>query len=168
MKRLAVAALPLAALLTLTGCIPTTDTGPLPSDTSSSPADGTTPDAQVAPEDDATVIPVPPAASSSESTAITAAEHAVATFARPDLPYQQWINELYPLMSQAGAAAYEGTDPANIPVRQVTGDGTVLDGATDVALIVEVPTDVGPYTVSLSRSSTDAPWLADRIRPAGA
>jgi hypothetical protein len=89
----------------------------------------------------------------------------MAMFGQPDLDADSWIRNLYPLLSQAGAAAYEGTDPATVPVRQVTGPATVLDGSTEVALVVQVPTDAGPYTVNLSRSSTAAPWLADRIRP---
>lgn len=171
MNRAAAAVLPLAALLALSGCVPatnTTDNSPVPSTSATGtarPTDGPNPDA---PEDDATVVPVPEAADTSQEAAIVAAEKTVAAFGRPDLPYQDWINGLYPLMTQTGAAAYEGTDPQNVPVRQVTGPGSILDGSTEVALIVQVPTDAGTYNVSLSRASADAPWLADRIRPAGA
>jgi hypothetical protein len=171
MRRLAPLVLPLALVVTLSGCIDSTSNTTAPPATSTgtpttpSAADGPNPSP---PGDEATVIPVPEAEASSQIAAIAAAEKAVATFGQPDLPYQQWIDGLYPLMSQAGAAAYEGTDPQNVPVHQVTGPGRILEGSTDVALIVEVPTDAGPYNVSLSRSSTDAAWLADRIRPAGA
>jgi hypothetical protein len=168
-NRAAVAVLPLAALLTLSGCVAdTSHNTPLPSTSATGtprPTDGPNP---TPPEDDATMVPVPGAAGTSQEAAITAAENAVAAFGRPDLPYQEWINGLYPLMTQTGAAAYEGTDPQNVPVRQVTGAGMILEGSTEVALIVQVPTDAGTYNVSLSRSSADAPWLADRIRPAGA
>jgi hypothetical protein len=168
MRRLTVSVLPLAAIVALSGCVDTT--APPPVTSTGTP---TTPSAVASPNpsppgDDATVIPVPEAEASSKATAIAAAEKVVAAFGKPDLPYQQWIDGLYPLMSQTGAAVYEGTDPQNVPVHQVTGTGRILEGSTDVALIVEVPTDAGPYNVSLSRSSPDAAWLADRIRPTGA
>ena len=172
MNRAAAAALPLAALLTLSGCVAGTTTSdnnnPMPSTSATAsprPTGGPNPEP---PEDEATPVPVPEAASTSQEAAIAAAEKAVAAFGRPDLSYQDWINGLYPLMTQTGAAAYEGTDPQNVPVRQVTGAGTIFEGSTEVALIVQVPTDAGAYNVSLSRSSADLPWLADRIRPAGA
>jgi hypothetical protein len=162
--------LPLAVVVTISGCVDTTSDSTAPPTATGAPlapSISASPN-PAPPADEATVIPVPEAEQSSQSAAITAAEKVVAAFGQPDLPYQQWIDGLYPLMSQAGAAAYEGTDPQNVPVHQVTDAGKILEGSTDVALIVEVPTDAGPYNVSLSRSSTDAAWLADRIRPAGA
>lgn len=170
MRRGAVLALPFALLL-LAGCAAEADE--VSSDTSASPAPsasvgpttGPNPDA---PEDDATVDPVPEAGQDSRESAIEAAVDAVEAFGRPDLAYQDWIDGLYPYMTQAGASAYENTDPANVPVHEVTGDGVILEGSTEVALIVQVPTDAGLYNVSLSRTGADAPWLADRIRPAGA
>ena len=112
------------------------------------------------------MAPIPEAAEASQTSAIAAAENVMVAFGQPQLPYQAWIDGLYPLMSQAGAAAFQGTDPQNVPVHQVTGAGTLLEGSTEVALIVQVPTDAGPYNVSLSRPTSEAPWLADWIRPA--
>jgi hypothetical protein len=160
-------------MLVLSGCVPNPapDSAPSPRTSSLSPSPATSSPAESgdppAPIDDATVTPAPEAAASSQTGALTAAVAAVTAFGRPDLTYAEWIDGLYPLMTQAGASAYEGTDPANVPVHQVTGDGVILPGSTDVALIVEVPTDAGLYNVSLSRPSTTSPWLADRIRPAG-
>jgi hypothetical protein len=165
----AAAALPLIAALALTGCVADPDTDAT-SSTSTVTAATTSPSSPnpTPPRDDATVIPVPEAGDNSRKSAVAAAEKVVATFAQPTLDAETWMNNLYPLMTQAGAAAYEGTDPAKVPVHQVTSAGTILDGSTEVALIVEVPTDAGPYNVSLSRTGPDAPWLADRIRPAQA
>lgn len=171
MNRPVSAVVPLAALLMLSGCVAgTTSSDNTPAPTTSAtgappPTGGSNPGPLA---DDATVIPVPEAASSSQQAAIAAAENIVVVFGRPDLPYRDWIDGLYPLMTQAGAAAYEDTDPRNVPVHQVTGPATILDGSTEVALVVRVPTDAGSYNVSLSRTGADAPWLADRIRPAGA
>lgn len=170
MKRATAAIMPLAAILALAGCVggagtgqPDRTTGASNDPASSRPTSSANPNA---PKDDATAAPVPEADTNSQAAAISAAEKVVTTFGRPNLDYQTWINGLYPLLTQTGAAACEDTDPANVPVHQVTGAGTIMPGSTNVALIVTVPTDAGPYTVSLSRQSSTAPWLADRIRPA--
>ena len=118
-------------------------------------------------EDDHPSVPVPEANTASQTDAVAAATAAVTAFARPSLPEQQWWTELLPSLSQTGAVAYEGTLPSNIPVTTVTGAAVVLDASTDVATLVEVPTDAGAYLVTRVRGSTDEPWLAERIRPAG-
>ena len=155
------------AAFTLSGCVGSLDTPPPagPSSSSSAGPVTSTPDEET-PHDDATVAPVPEAGTGSAAAAIAAAEKVMTVFGQPDLDPDTWIRNLYPLLSQAGAAAYEGTDPATVPVHQVTGPGTALAGSTEVALVIRVPTDAGPYAVSLSRTSTAGPWLADRIRPA--
>ncbi len=169
MKRATAAIVPLAAILALAGCVggagtgqPDGATGASNSPASSRPTSSANPSA---PKDDATAAPVPEADTNSQAAAISTAEKVVTAFGRPGLDYQTWINGLYPLLTQTGAAAYEDTDPANVPVHQVTGAGTIMPSSTNVALIVTVPTDAGLYTVSLSRQSSTAPWLADRIRP---
>ena len=167
MNRAAAAAIPLVAALTLAGCVNSNDPSPSLSPSSSPTVTSTSPANPTPPVDmGATADPVPEAGTDSQAAAIATAEKAVTAFARPDLSYDEWINGLYPYLTQTGAAAYEDTDPALVPVRQVTGAGTILPASTEVALIVQVPTDAGPYNVSLSRPSPDAPWLADRIRPA--
>lgn len=167
MNRAAAAAIPLVAALALAGCVHSNDPGPSLSPSSSPTVTSTSPANPTPPVDmGATADPVPEAGTDSQAAAIDTAEKAITAFARPDLSYDEWINGLYPYLTQAGAAAYEDTDPARVPVRQVTGAGTILPASTEVALIVQVPTDAGLYNVSLSRPSPDAPWLADRIRPA--
>jgi len=157
----------LVLALSLAGCVGNGNTSaPADTPTLSSTATPTNPVNPSPPFDDETVAPVPEAAESSQSAAITAAERAVTAFARPDLGYNEWIAGLYPHLTQTGAAAYEDTDPANVPAREVTGSGTIPPASTEVALIVQIPTDAGLYNVSLSRPGADAPWLADRIRPA--
>ena len=94
-----------------------------------------------------------------------AATVALETFAQPDLDYDTWWAQMLPLITEQAGIAYANTDPAQIPVRQVTGAGTVLEGSTEVSLIVQLPTDAGLYNVTLTRAGVDAPWLADRIRP---
>lgn len=115
--------------------------------------------------DDATAQPAPDASEGSQDSAVTAAEKVVRVYAQPTLTADEWAQQMTPLLSQSGAVAYEGQDPTTIPATQVTGDGTIVDGATDVALNVLVPTDAGEYNVALSRSGDGAPWLANEIRP---
>lgn len=168
-KRFANVPVLVALVLVFAGCVGSSDQPAPASSSSRSPTPtptATNPVNPSPPFDDETVAPVPEAEDDSQSAAITAAERAVTAFARPDLGYEEWIAGLYPHLTQAGAAAYEDTDPANVPIRQVTGPGTILPASTEVALIVQVPTDAGLYNVSLSRPGPDAPWLADRIRPA--
>ena len=168
MKHALVAVVPLIAALALTGCVGATESPPVAPPTSSTSAPSTPSGTAVPgePTDNASVLPVPEAGTDSRADAITVAEKVVRTFGQPTLDATTWMNNMYPLLTQTGAAAYEGTDPAKVPVHQVTGAGIILDGSTEVALIVQVPTDAGLYTVSLSRPGASASWLADRIRPA--
>jgi hypothetical protein len=154
-------AVAIATAATLTGCIGA-DPTPEPTETGQT-LPTTAPTNTI---DDGEVVMPPEVSSASGTAALEAASTALSKFAQPDLSAEEWFNQMVPLLSQAAAIAYEGTDPAQIPVRQVTGAGRILEGSTEVSLIVEVPTDVGPYNVTLIRQDATAPWLADRIRPA--
>lgn len=154
--------LAIAAVTALTACVD--QSAPLPTLT------GTTgesvPINEGQPRDDAEVTAAPEAGKDSRQEALEAATTALSTFAQPQLGYDTWWEQMLPLLSQQGAIAYEGTDPSQIPVHQVTGAGVVVDGSTEVSLIVQLPTDAGLYNVSLTRQSAADSWLADRIRPA--
>ena len=151
--------------IALTGCVSEGTQNPGPS-VGTYPQSVRSANTTPAPLPEPTVVEAPEADSEAQNSAIGAAAATVTAFARPDLSYTDWINGLYPHMSQTGALAYEDTDPSRIPAHQVTGPGEVMPASTDVALIVRVPTDAGAYDVSLSRTGEGAPWLADRIRPA--
>lgn len=111
-------------------------------------------------------LPTAPAPDpSSTAAAVIVADKLMTAFARPTVDAATWINGLYPYLTQSGGAAYEGTDPAQVPVHKVTGTGTVVEGATAYALIVRVPTDIGDYTISLTRQKLTDRWLADRVTP---
>jgi hypothetical protein len=106
-----------------------------------------------------------PADEESTAAAVTVAEKLMTAFARPDVDKTTWINGLYPYLTQAAGTAYAGTDPAKVPVSDVTGSGTVVEGQTEYALLVTVPTNVGPYVISLVRETPADQWLATRITP---
>lgn len=112
------------------------------------------------------ILPTAPAPDpSSTGAALLVADKLMVAFARPTVDATTWIDGLYPYLTQSGGAAYEGTDPAKVPVRYVTGTGAVVEGATVYALIVRIPTDIGDYTISLTRQRPTDPWLADRVTP---
>lgn len=173
-SRLLFAALPatLTMSLLIAGCTSTPSASESPTDapsaTASPSSTGDSPHQHGSgEEDDHPTEPIPEAGEESQTDAVAAATRVVAVFARPTLDETQWWNELVPLLSQKGAVAYEGTLPSNVPVTAVTGDGVVLPASTEVATLVEVPTDAGLYIVTLVRDGGDQPWLAERIRPAG-
>lgn len=106
-----------------------------------------------------------PADETSIAAALTVAEKLMTAFARPGVDQAAWMDGLYPYLTQAAGTAYAGTDPAKVPASEVTGSGSVVDGATAYALLVTVPTNIGPYVVSLTRQAPTDPWLADRVTP---
>lgn len=101
----------------------------------------------------------------SRTAALDAAVTAAEAFARPDVPYEQWWAELAPLMSAQAQVDYQYVDPANIPARAVTGAAVLVDETSASIAGVDVPTDVGTYTVTLSRGDAAGPWLVERIAP---
>ena len=149
------AAVAISALLS--SCVPAPTLGePVASPSSSS-----------APADDAVVEIPAEAGPATEQAAIAAALAGLTAYAQPDLDADAWMEGMYPHLTQQGAEAYLGTDPGRIPVRQVISAGTVLEGSTEVALIVQFETDAGIYNVSMSRAGSEAPWLAARLQPVG-
>ena len=155
---------PLAALflavLALTGCDSTASGSNVSVPPSASPSTST-PQSTGGTEGD--LLPaIPP---EQKAAAAQAAVRVVQTFGQPELTPEAWMEAMYPLLSTKGATAYLHTDPANIPVTAVVGKPTVLTGLTATYAIVDVPTDAGLYTVTLTRDDDNSPWLAERIRP---
>lgn len=97
--------------------------------------------------------------------AVQAATTAMSAFARPQVDAARWWADLSPLLSPAGAIAYQGTDPAEVPARAVTGPAELVDERSPYLAGVQVPTDTGPYLVLLSRDGGAAPWLVERLTP---
>ena len=85
----------------------------------------------------------------------------MADFARPAGPVtdQQWWGRVAPHLTAAAAAAYEGTDPQNVPFTKVTGPANVLlteaptdpqtEAPNDLVLFARAPTDAGWYRVEM-------------------
>lgn len=101
----------------------------------------------------------------SRAEAVEVAGEAMVAFARPALDEATWWRELQPLLSPAAVVAYTGTDPAEVPATQVTGDAVLTDDSSAYLARVDVPTDVGTYAVLLVREGGGEPWLVERITP---
>lgn len=175
MRRAAIGGVALAAALVLVGCTGQ-DEGPTPTPTTTSSPSPTMPDLdQFTPppsglvdEDTGETIepqPVPEWDEASRVAVVDAAEAAMTAFARPDLDHDTWWAGVEPLLTPEAAEDYAYVDPANIPVREVTGEGFIVNDASAYVATVEVPTDAGRYQLVLNRKHADAPWLVSRITP---
>ncbi len=109
--------------------------------------------------------PVPTWDAASRAGAIDAAKAALTAFARPRLDYDTWWAGLEPLLTPEAAQDYAYVDPANVPVTAVTGTGRVVGSTSAYVARVAFGTDVGTYTVVVSRADGAAPWLTSRITP---
>ena len=112
-------------------------------------------------------VPDPVVDDAARAAAAQAAETSVAAFCRPDLPEADWWAGLAPLLSAQAQIDYQHVDPANTPPATVTGPGSPSHVAGFVAE-VQVPTDLGVFSVALTRADAASPWLAEHVTlPAG-
>ncbi|WP_380169777.1 hypothetical protein [Jannaschia sp. R86511] len=99
-----------------------------------------------------------------DTTAPGAAVGFVRAITRTDLPYEQWWAGLAGFLSPDATTIYDNVDPANVPTDPPTGPGELDPASTQFLATVTVPTDAGPWTVTLLRLDTDR-WLVDRATP---
>ncbi|SFL26951.1 hypothetical protein [Geodermatophilus ruber] len=112
--------------------------------------------------------PAPTDDASSDQAALDTAVTALSAFTRPDLEPESWWTALSPLLTPAAAAAYEGTDPQQVPASAVTGPPRGSPDSSAYLATVLVPTDAGEYAVLLVREGGGAPWLVERFTPVDA
>lgn len=120
------------------------------------------------PEFDETAPSEPVEATWDETVRAAARDAARATiiaFAETDQGANAWWDGLKPLLTPQARPVYQDVDPRLVPVTEVTGDPEVTDETSTLLAEVAVPTDIGPYTVLLTRADGAAPWLAEQIRP---
>lgn len=107
--------------------------------------------------------PTAPASGAALSEAEQAALTVFTTWSDRSAKYEAWWARLEPMLSPAGKALYQYTDPANIPELTVTGDPHVTDAVTGPNAVtpggtnVSVPTSAGAFTVQLEHDHGD--WL---------
>lgn len=148
---------------TITTTLPST--GPvLPSDLSAIPS-ATSGDVDEDSGETITPQPVPTWDEQTRHKANEAAEAAMTAFARPFLDYPTWWAELSPLLTQQAQQDYAYVDPANVPAHGVVGDARITDQTSTYVATVTVPTDVGPYLVTVTRTDATAGWLVASITP---
>lgn len=94
-----------------------------------------------------------------------AARATMAAFVATDRTADAWWEGLEPLLTPQARPVYQDVDPRLVPATQVTGDPEVTDETSTLLAEVVVPTDIGRYTVLLTRADGAAPWLAEQIRP---
>jgi len=102
---------------------------------------------------------------SSRAAAVAAAETVMTAFARPTLDQTTWWAQLSPLLTQQAQLDYSYVDPANVPASAVTGHGALVDETSAYVARVQVPTDIGTYTLVLTRAGADSPWQASKLSP---
>lgn len=109
-------------------------------------------------------IPTPGAAH--DAAALTQALTTLRAWADSALPPDRWRAQLAPLMSGPGLAALAGTNPAAVPVHQVTG-GRVVGAGTAYLAWVTADTDAGTWWVLVSWQPATGHWLTERITRSG-
>jgi hypothetical protein len=120
------------------------------------------------PEFDETAPREPVEATWDDAVRTAARDAALATmtaFAATDQTAAAWWDGLKPLLTPQARPVYQDVDPRLVPVAEVTGAPEVTDETSTLLAEVAVPTDIGPYTVLLTRADGAAPWLAEQIRP---
>lgn len=158
-----------AATLSVTAC---TSTSEPPTSPTSTPSSSLATAPSDAPEDrhGATVTPSSPSSSptwdrSGRTSARTTATRAITLYVRQNVDAEKWWRDLEPLLTTTAAQAYEGTDPTWGKKIKVSGQGKVLDGGSAHLARVHFRTNLGTYTVLLSRDSAQDPWLVERFTP---
>lgn len=113
------------------------------------------------------IAPAPVAtwSAADRAAAIEAANAAMTAFARPSLEQDTWWAELSPLLTPQARTDYAYVQASVVPASRVIGSGTITDDSSAMVVRVDVPTDVGVYTVVLTRQDGASPWLAARFTP---
>ena len=102
----------------------------------------------------------------SKKAAVGTATVAMTLYARPTVSDKEWIQELGQLMTAQAVADYQYVDPANIPVKKITGKGQLkFDESNGFGCNVVFTTDAGIYDVQLLRAAADKPWQVNRFTP---
>lgn len=102
----------------------------------------------------------------SKKAALDTATQAMNLYARPTVSDREWIQELGQLMTSQAVADYQYVDPANIPVKKITGPGQLkVDENNGFGCHVVFTTDAGSYDVQLLRAAADKPWQVNRFTP---
>jgi hypothetical protein len=101
-----------------------------------------------------------------DATRAAVAEAAAAvldTWSSPGAAYAGWWRKLEPMLTPGGREAYAYTDPAQVPdLEQIEVDEVELHDSGGTATVY-FTTSQGRFGVDMSRRSSGAKWLANRV-----
>ncbi|CAM3916610.1 hypothetical protein NORO109296_13465 [Nocardiopsis rhodophaea] len=86
-------------------------------------------------------------------------------FTKPTKEKDAWWAQVRSHLSAQAQTDYQGVDPDNVPATKVTGEGKIIDDSSAYLVWVEVPTDIGPYEVLVSRADAEDSWHVERMTP---
>ncbi|MEZ2390649.1 hypothetical protein AB6813_14085 [bacterium RCC_150] len=159
----------LAAVLVCTACAPASSTSPAesrPASSATAPASLSAGGKSQAPGGTAPATLGIAWDEASQTAALETATKAMTLYARSTVSDKVWIQELGQLLTTQAVADYQYVDPANIPVKKITGPGQLkIDAGNGFGCHVVFPTDAGDYDVQLLRSAADKPWQVNRFTP---
>lgn len=149
--------------------LPTQPPRPLPTSMPSSPSPSSVPSSTSLPSappvnpvepDGVPIDPTSPAVprNAAQEAQFTAYEQAAAAFmsdfARPaaGVSPDRWWAAVQPHLTEQATAAYEGTDPRNVPFTRVLAPATIVPSEAPIALlaIARIRTDAGWYLVEMT------------------
>lgn len=153
-------------LLLLSGCTTSGDPAADPAATTSASPSSSAPTMPSSTDEGAIeATPLPSTAPAGARTPLDLTIAAMTAFIDHTVTPEVWYERLAGYLSQAGQQAYYGTDPAEVPAKALTGQPSLLTAETTSYLVTTVmPTDVGPYTLLMSRAP-DGSWQVERITP---
>lgn len=165
LPRVRLAATVLAAAIACTGCLAQDDAdAPTPTGRSS-------PDAQGAPGEPMhdgelqTLGELGELTAADEEAAVERARAFLTAFADTDQPEAAWWAGLQQHLTEDATLEYAYVDPASVPVTDVGRARLLRQGASASLVEVTVRTDVGAYTLTLTRLAAEDPWLVARADP---
>lgn len=92
------------------------------------------------------------------------AREALTTWAQPDLPYQQWWDQVEPLLTPSAREDYSYTDPAVIPPLEITGEAEEEAEPYDPNVTTfYYETTEGRFGVDVARDPEAGQWQAFSI-----
>ena len=89
---------------------------------------------------------------------------ALSAYYATDKAYDEWFEDLRPLLSREAQTAYETVDPASIPQNEVAGDPSVVRHAGGGAITIAVPTTAGDVQADLIVQEAGHDWTVQRFR----
>ena len=157
MKARIIAGAAVLAALVLAGCSVQDSSEPSP------PVAPSAESSHPAPQDDLDyeLAPYPTWDAHSRLEAMDVARAAVAAYGRGGA--DDWWEQLEPLLNDEAARTYANVRATEADRFQPTGDATITDDDSAYVAVVEVPSTVGVFAVTVARDGADEDWKVSRF-----